>query len=453
MFSTIARKNRWGRSASGAIAALLVCSGGTLANPGSDPEPTPTETEARIRALEAQLEAFHQELTELRAQRQTESEEADATLEAAKQAIAERDDLTDRVDELEDYVFDIDERLGSRPVVRAFDGLSLDIGGFITQSFTAAFGEDSSEASFNQTLFELLIAAQVNEDIDFFTALGFLREADLDVATDPRNPTFMDFANRTPQIISWANYRVSDQFEIRAGRFVTPHGIINIEHFPPVLLEINQPQFLRPFSGATLFPNFLIGVQAHGKFFVGEGGKDKLSYSAYAGMFAADPDGLITGGRVDYTFGNTGLTVGANYSFGHREADGTPPPPGSLSIVGNESLVTNDYHLIGADLLYDKGRILWKNEVFFTYEKDQDNRFAFYTQPAFRITNDGKWIAFYRFDYLDPGQELGDSLEHVVGLNFRARARVRVRAAAFFKHFETADELLPAFQLSATFSF
>ena len=355
----------------------------------------------------------------------------------------------ERLDELEEQVADIEDRVGSRAIAKAFDAESLDIGGFLTQSFTTAIGNDSSEASFNQTQFELLLRSQLTKDWSFFAALGFLREADLDFS-DPDNPNFRAFANRVPQILAWVNYQHSDAFQLQFGRFVNPKGIINIEHFPPVLLETNQPQFLRPFSGASIFPNFVNGFQIHGKAFVGSTGANSLDYNIYTGAFTGgDADDFVAGGRLAFSDSSSGMTVGVNYEYGRREA--ALSAPGHFSIVGPRSLNTNTYNVVGADILVDKGRILWKNEAFFSFENGQEDRVAAYTQPGFRLND--RWLAFYRFDYFDPGQGLTDSVEHVVGLNFLPTPTIRIRGAYFFKNFENPRTDANIVQLSATFSF
>ena len=85
-------------------------------------------------------------------------------------------------------------------------------------------------------------------------------------ASERRNPKFL-MNSSTPLIIAWGNYAYSDALNIQFGRFSTPHGIINIEHFPATLLDPEQPQFLRPFSGQTIFPNFVDGIHLYGNYF------------------------------------------------------------------------------------------------------------------------------------------------------------------------------------------
>lgn len=358
--------------------------------------------------------------------------------------------LEERVRELER---DRDEQENAHEPLRdeprkagVFDAASLDLGGFLTQTLTLAHGDSATEVSPNQTLIELLLRANVTERVGIFAAFGWLREADLDLS-DPRNPTFRSQENRTPQIIAWANYRSRDDLQIRFGRIVTPQGIINIEHFPPTLLEINQPQFLRPFSGATIFPNFMNGAEVHGRLRVGSG---LFSYSLFGGTFAPEPEHHFVGGRAAWQWTPEGVTIGLNANHGSRN-DSVAGQLGSFATVPARSTVNNDFQGLGVDLLIDRGPWLWKNELFYSFEDHQEDRLAFYTQPAYRLTE--KWAIFYRFDYLDPGQNIETTLEHVAGVNFLPHRLVRLRLAGFFKDYRHSSEDVVVGQLSATISF
>jgi len=410
-------------------------------------------------AQQGQVEALESEVRELREQVKSLLERS-GSAQPAEPAPSPDDEVSARLELLEEQVFNLEDRVGSGGVVNVFDSANLTIGGFITQQFSVVNGDDGTQESFNATQFELLLSADITEDLSLFTALGFLRESDIDI-TNPAEPEFDDTATRNPLIIGWAKYSVSDKLEIQAGRSITPHGIINIEHFPPVLLDVNQPQFLRPFSGSTLFPNFFDGALASGKFFLGENDTKVLSYSAFAGVQGENTNDILAGGRLQLADNESGLTLGANVSFGRRDGSGGVNSFGiagdaaSFSTTANQSLVSNNYALVGADLLYDKGRILWKTEFFYSFEMDdEEDRWAFYTQPGFRLDEAGKWTVFYRFDYLEPGQGIASSYENMVGLNWTPFSQLRVRANYVRKEINgAADEGLNLFQLSATFSF
>lgn len=360
--------------------------------------------------------------------------------EAEKEEVAEETDW--RVDELETAVDRIDDQVGSRAVVNAFDAVKLDFGGFLDLSASHIRGDNDSVTTFNRQVAELLIRAKLEPNIDLFLAQSFLRKEEPDFS-DPTRPEIGDLSDvDTDTVLAWANYRYDDLLQVQAGRFLTPHGIVNIDHFPAVLLDPDQPQFLRPFGGQTIFPNFSNGLQVHGGAFLGGGlDADRVGYNLYAGSFSGNATDFNFGGRLQYTLGGTGLTVGANATYGERDDD-TP--------------FDTEFFVYGADLKYDFGRFLWENEIFVTDEDVGDDRFAAYTQPAWRFSD--QWTGFYRFDYLDAGSDpvslenRGISIEHAFGLSYTPSPRVHLRAIGRVTEFGR-EETAETGQLSATFSF
>ena len=350
--------------------------------------------------------------------------------------------VNDRLDMVEEQVFNIEDRVGSRAVTSAFDADKIDIGGFLHSTFTHVDANAGNATSFNRTIFELLLKADLGDDWSAFFAQAFLRQSGetFQRVGNDLNAEFPEFnaagqrgvATDTP--IAWANYKHTDQLNVRMGRILTPAGIINIEHFPASLLDPEQPQFLRPFGGNTLLPNFLTGVNLHGRTFMGN---NTLQYDVYTGNFAGDNQKMVSGGRLAYTLSNLGVTVGGNFIAGRR-------PNGT------------DYQVYGGDILIDKGRLLWKNEAFFTTEEGgAANRTAYYTQPAWRLTD--KLTAFYRYDYLDA--TAGETVENVVGLAYKPTRNVHLRTIFRNKHFDagfaglTSSEDAQIYQLAATFNF
>lgn len=345
-----------------------------------------------------------------------------------------------RLDDLENLVLETEDRFPSGSLISAFDSEVLTIGGFLLSTLTHADGEDGSATSFNRNVFEILLGGKLNDTFSYFFAQAFTREA---------SPTFIDQDSRglpdfnlttgAPTPIAWGNYRFSDAFNVRFGRWVAPHGIINIEHFPAILLDTEQPQFLRPFGGQTIFANFQTGIQIHGQTYAGFGGRGKLDYAVYVGNFGGNQDEFNVGGRVGYSFGDSGFALGINTAFGKRVEE-----------------LESDYQLIGVDLLYDKGPILWKTEFFATEEDLGGNRLAFYSQPAYRFSD--QWTAFYRYDFLDNGDQAGDTQEHVLGLAFNPIPTIRIRGTTTFRDFEPGplglrNTSAQLYQLSTTLSF
>ncbi len=377
------------------------------------------------------------------------------------------EDLSTRVDVQEDLLQDLDQKVGSRALVRAFDATQLDFGGFLHSTFTHINGENGSATSFDRLTFELLFKVQFSERFSAFFAQAFIRESNTRFTdTFQRTSPGFTFSGsggvKTPLVIAWANYRQSDAFNIQIGRYITPIGIINIEHFPAILLDPEQPQFLRPFSGDTIFPNFMTGAQIHGQQFFND---NSFQYHVYTGVFTGStPEQFYTGIRGAYTLAQLGSTFGINIGTGKRALTTTAP---DLIMPSNNST----FYMYGIDLLIDKGPILWKNELFFTDEDSRSggNRTAFYTQPAIRVND--QWIAFYRYDFLNDGslqiapasggprlQTPGNSTEHVFGTNFLPVPNVRLRASFTLKEFSSgrlgaSKAQAQIFQLSGTFSF
>ncbi len=393
---------------------------------------------SRLDQAMSMIEKLSAELAQMKTQRlQAEIKEVPESVRLVQRRM---DDVDERLDDIEGVVVDVEDRIGSRAVANVFDAERLDIGGFLLNTLTHVDGEDGSATSFNRQVFELLIKGQLSDDFSIFVAQAFTREASPTFG-DPegrRDPDF-NLGTGAPTPIAWANYRMSDAFNIRVGKWVAPHGIVNVEHFPAILLDTEQPQFLRPFGGQTIFANFQTGVQIHGRKFMGRDGASALNYAFYVGNFGGNQDNFNVGGRVGYTFGDSGITFGLNGAFGRR------------SEVGD-----SEYKLFGADLLYDKGPILWKTEFFATEEDLGDDRLAFYSQPAWRIND--QWTAFYRYDFLDDGTLRGDRQEHAFGLAFNPIPQVRIRGTATFRSFDEGigglrDANARLYQISSTYSF
>lgn len=382
-----------------------------------------------VDSVQRQLHRMQKQLDQLKSnQGNSDSENSDARMNA-----------------LEESVVSLEDRVGDRAVIHAFEGVKVDIGGFFHSAYTYIDAEDGSAGSFDRQNFELLIASQISEDWSGFFAGGFLRESDDPFGdstggsrTDPR----FNSVGKNPQIIGWTNYRYNDALNVRIGRMITPHGIINIEHFPAALLDPEQPQFLRPFSGDTLFPNFSTGFQVHGSTFISGSVINAVEYAVYDSSAATNSEAHNDGGRLGIRLLDDHAKLGLNYSSGERDDQSTR------------------YDLWGADLRVEMGQFLLDTEIFESHGDTEGNRLGAYIQPAWRISP--QWVTFYRYDYLDVGESTGESVENVVGVNYLPRPNVRLRAIYTYRQYDAGivgdGEALPEadvniMQLSGTFSF
>lgn len=83
--------------------------------------------------------------------------------------------LEDDIDAQDDRLMELEEKVGQRGVVHVMDALSLDLGGFISQTFTSINSDDNFESSFDLSQFELFLAGEVTEKLTYFTILEFKR--------------------------------------------------------------------------------------------------------------------------------------------------------------------------------------------------------------------------------------------------------------------------------------
>jgi len=447
--SNISFLHKWLRVAPAPIAFLMASTLfsplGALAQEDADPD--------RVERLESQLEqvldlveSLRSELETLKAERASTPAADDESLsqlplsQRIEQVEASVNETNQRLNDVEDMTFDLDEKVGGRALVRAFDAEEFDLGGFLHTGVTLVDGKNNTEAAVNRMTFELLAKAQISDDWSLFVAQAFIRESNINFVDEfSRLEPDFNIGTSAPLVIATATYEHSDALKVDLGRFITPHGIVNIEHFPALLLDPEQPQFLRPFGGQTIFANFLNGAKIGGEVFAPGGVEGSLGYSAYVGTFVNNAGSFNYGGRAFWQFANTGLTIGANVGGGRRDGDGT------------------GYFLYGADILYDEGPVIWKNEIFVTDEDQGGDRLAFYTQPGLRFADN--WTAFYRFDFLDDGTRTGDRKEHAVGLTFKPHRNVHLRAIARLNRFDAAtaagfpEANAENYQFTATFSF
>jgi len=356
------------------------------------------------------------------------------------------DETENRIAALEMALKDTQDKLGSRAIAHAFEGIKLDIGGFLHSAYTYVDAEDDSVGSFNRQNFELLLGADLTDSWSAFVAAGFLREANDPFVVGTRAEPEFDTNNRNPLIIGWTNYQYNDAFNVRIGRMITPHGIINIEHFPATLFDPEQPQFLRPFGGNTLFPNFASGLQVHGRHF---GESVNFSYATYAvnatgigGNKGNSED--IYGMRLALGDSSDSISFGINYSDSYR------------------GQTDSDNTMVGADLHLDFGVFQLKSEYYETEEDFGGDREAYYVQPIVFLND--LWSVFVRHDFLAAGDVYGESTENVFGINYTPSFNVRLRVTFTQKEFEGgyADATLTdpldvieadIIQFSGTFSF
>jgi hypothetical protein len=64
---------------------------------------------------------------------------------------------------------------------------------------------------------------------------------------------------------AWVEYGFGDRFTLRAGQFLTPYGVWNVDHGSPAIVGVRRPYIV----GDELFPAKQVGLEAYGTFHAG----------------------------------------------------------------------------------------------------------------------------------------------------------------------------------------
>ena len=145
-------------------------------------------------------------------------------------------------------------------------GSSLVLSGFFTLEFRDLQSEDSAfrflpslspQSTFNNSHLNLYVDAKVLPDFRFFCELRFVYEP---------YSQFIESLGKisaTSEVLierAWVDWLFRDWLTVRAGNFLVPYGIWNLEHGDPILLSTFTPVMLR----RDIFPERATGVQLYG---------------------------------------------------------------------------------------------------------------------------------------------------------------------------------------------
>ncbi|MDX1763464.1 MAG: porin [bacterium] len=180
-------------------------------------------------------------------------------------------------------------------------------------------------------------------------------------------------------------YYLNQYLNFRLGRFLTPGGIWNVDHYPPFVLTQERPQHIR-----KIFPQLNDGLQVLG--------------STHAANVTTDYIFYVSNGQGNTGHGddNEDKALGARLKFGlpflSRAEIGT-------SYYREEQNDKTDFKALGADLL-----LSWKNmrlqaeyaKGFFDPAAGKgDHRTGYYGQLEYDLK---KWTLGYRYDWYDPSR-------------------------------------------------
>jgi len=251
----------------------------------------------------------------------------------------------------------------------------------------------------------------------------------------------------------YADYDLTDHLTIRAGHWLTPYGIWNIDHGSPAIIAVNRPYII----GEQFFPEHQTGLDLFGNYY-NSGFKLNYHVTASNGRGAdeaqADLDNnLALGARVEVET-PVGLRIGASYYEGRYT--GFAPAAGAAPPTYLEAAYA-------ADAQYDRGGLRLQAEVIaheIQYEAGArstsaagfapDGRdFGFYLLAAYRFDRFWSVMPFGYFEHYRPQvRPYFSGIDDVnVGLNFRPTAGLVLKLQAARALFADGPELLASQKL------
>lgn len=239
--------------------------------------------------------------------------------------------------EIEDLVFDMEEKLQGKFPVSPLDALKTRIGGLIKLDSHLTNNEGIPNSSHNDsagttnTRVDLMIEGELNQDVTFnvtyaFANLTFLKNPDGADRSYEKRRSFKFFYR------AWMNYNIDPKFQIKIGRYVTPFTRYADTYSPMAEKAIDLPEYV--LTTGLFYPLFLDGIRLHGSTKMAD---TRLTYSLYGGVYsyfgdspgynATDiemealsgyPQNLVYGTRLVWDLFNNNLSLGLSALSGKR---------------------------------------------------------------------------------------------------------------------------------------
>lgn len=155
--------------------------------------------------------------------------------------------------------------------VLAFESNDIHFHGYLDMEFNKAdrnwsATRDYQNGSFDAHHFNMVLEAQVNEKLSVAAMVGLEHGLDQSSVAFDNGRIVVEYA--------FGQYAFNDYFKIRAGKMLTPYGLLNeIHDATPALLTIEAPMTLyvtEQRGGEAIFPEWSTGVGATGNFFLFE---------------------------------------------------------------------------------------------------------------------------------------------------------------------------------------
>lgn len=308
------------------------------------------------------------------------------------------------------------------------------LGGYIHTVLTHINGENGDATSFNRLRLGTYLKIKFSEKLMGFAEFDVTKFIATDdaFAGNREKPFFAGYNETANLRIAWLEYAFSQLFKLKVGRFINPHaGVFWTEGKKPIpqkvfalILDPERPMMYRPFASDAVFPIFAQGAQLHGSKNLND--NSTILYAIYGGHFRGNADDLTRGIRIAHLWEDPELEVGLNYFEGDRDG-----------------LTSDNYKGYGFDVNYARDKFFFRSEFYRTEENTDrvglalKDRLAYYVQPAYWVRPDV--AVFYRYDFFNNGQRVGNFKEHVFGANWFIQKNVILRYVAKKKDFEASE--------------
>ncbi len=334
--------------------------------------------------------------------------------------------LQSDIEDLDNRIFDIEERLAGKFPATPIDAKTLRIGGTIYHDQRYAVNEDGYHDSLvSTTRMDMLINGDLTDNIEYiFVPSWFFLSPRVNMDAANRRA---DGERQTMTLIYRLNatYKFNSNNSIVIGRFVTPFGSYVDTYSPSADNMSYWPQMVIPMGGVTFTP-VLDGLMYKGQHFFKS---FSWHYKIYAAIHATDggtqasspfqkyllqgtPNKHHYGFRTTFNFLNSRVQLGFSGQFGERFYGSNTYR--KFAVYGTDLNLNFGKFKIRAEWLKTNEGNVPNNTfsaptsvTFATETQIRDymaqyldsNKESYYIEPTYQISD--KWMLALRYDYAD----------------------------------------------------
>lgn len=274
----------------------------------------------------------------------------------------------------------------------------IDIGGYLDVEYRSSDKSDKSDKDgFRVHHFSLLLKKKLAEGWSAFAELEY------------EDAPFFEDETKQGEILMEAMYgdaEITDNLTVRFGRYLTPAGIWNVDHYPPFVSTQERPQHIR-----QIFPQYLDGVQLFGARSL-----DTISYKYhfYVG------NGFGEAGSGD---SNASKDVGARFVLKFQNLANLAL--GASGYMGRDDNDFSARDAYGVDFHIDIKSLSVQAEYAKAGVKDGSDKYyrtGWYTELAYNFYGNADII--YRYDWYEKDSRVRETTVNTFALNYHFTPKI-----------------------------